>query len=153
MRQRCPDALFIALGRLPDYRWMINSTGYANVVPSPGDVVYGTLCFLSKRDEEALDESEGVPWMYEKHKVKVWRLPAPGQSAAGWGNEEEQVEATVYVDLQRLDEGKIDREVCLCSALRLPLIFKHHLNPPNLLASVTTDHHLVTVYHLGQQSH
>ena len=131
MRQRCPDALFIALGRLPDYKWMINSTGYANIVPSRGNVVYGTLCFLSARDESALDESEGVPWMYEKHKVKVWRLPAPGQSAAGWGNDEEQVEATVYVDVQRLDEGKIDREVCLRSLGSLPLIFKDLLSPQN----------------------
>ena len=128
MRQRCPDALFIALGRLPDYKWMINSTGYANIVPSPGDVVYGTLCFLSARDESALDESEGVPWMYEKHKVKVWRLPAPGQSAAGWGNDEEQVEATVYVDVQRLNEGKIDREVCLHSPVYLYLISERNLS-------------------------
>lgn len=106
MKQRCPDSLFISLARLPDWKWIINGTGYANIIPSPGDEVYGSLCFLSGRDETALDESEGVPWLYEKHPMKVNRVSTGGE----WGNEDEQVEATVYVDVQLKDTGHIERE-------------------------------------------
>lgn len=92
---------------------MINETGYANIVPGEADdEVWGSLCFLSRRDEMALDESEGVPWLYEKMKLKVRRVP---QEDAGseWksGNVQgEEVEATAYVDVQRLTDGRIERE-------------------------------------------
>lgn len=60
----------------------------------------------------ALDESEGVPWLYEKMKLKVYRVP---QECAGdeWksGNAQgEEIEATAYVDVQRLTEGRIEKE-------------------------------------------
>ena len=107
LKQRCPDSLFIGLARLDDYRWQINGTGYANIVPSPGDVVYGSLSFLSNRDETALDESEGVPWLYEKHTLKVTRCGrgvAEGQESGG------TVDAMTYVDVQRVEEGEINKE-------------------------------------------
>ncbi len=66
MKGRCPDSLFCGLARLDGWKWHINSTQYANIMPSEGDVVYGSLFFLSPRDEAGLDESEGVPWLYEK---------------------------------------------------------------------------------------
>lgn len=105
MKQRCPDSLFTGLARLDDWKWTINSTRYANVVPSPGDVVYGSLSFLSNRDEAALDESEGVPWLYEKQKLKVTRLETDGSETDG-----PQVEALVYADAQRsvTDTGTIE---------------------------------------------
>ena len=105
LKQRCPDSLFIGLARLDDYRWQINSTGYANIVPSSGDFVYGSLCFLSNRDETALDESEGVPWLYEKHTLKVTRC---GLGVAE--REGDTLEAMTYVDVQRVEEGKINKE-------------------------------------------
>lgn len=98
MKQRCPDSLFIGLAKLPDYRWQINSTQYANVVPSKGDVVWGSLYFLSKRDEAMLDQSEGVPWLYEKHRVKCQRLCEEG----------DEVDALCYVDVKRTADGKIE---------------------------------------------
>ena len=58
----------------------------------------------------ALDESEGVPWMYEKHTLKVQRVPqdqAGEEWKTGGGD---WVEATGYVDVQRLSEGKIEKE-------------------------------------------
>ena len=115
MKQRCPDSLFICLARLPDWKWIINSTGYANIVPSPGDDAYGSLCFLSKRDEDALDESEGVPWLYEKMRLKVRRISVGG---GDWGEagSEVEVEASVYVDVQRKEEGRIEKEVRLSAA-------------------------------------
>lgn len=112
MKQRCPDSLFISLARLPGWRWMINETGYANIVPGDAeDEVWGSLCFLSHRDEMALDESEGVPWMYEKKKLKVRRVPQ-AQAGQEWRTSDagEEVEATAYVDVQRLSEGRIEKE-------------------------------------------
>lgn len=112
MKQRCPDSLFISLARITGWRWIINETGYANIIPgNPDDEVWGSLCFLSRRDEMALDESEGVPWLYEKMKLKVKRVP---QDVAGaeWRTNDagEEIEATAYVDVQRLAEGKIEKE-------------------------------------------
>ena len=111
MKQRCPDSLFIGLAELKDWKWMINETGYANIIPSPGDVVYGSLCFLSKRDEMALDESEGVPWLYEKKTLPVRRVLAETERSSDWGaGGDVEVQAVAYVDVQRLTEGKIERE-------------------------------------------
>ena len=47
--------------------------------------------------------------------MKVKRISQGGE----WGDagQEEEVEATVYVDVQRKEEGKIEREVCLTSLL------------------------------------
>lgn len=109
MKQRCPDSLFTGLGVLQDYKFIINETGYGNIIPSPGDRVYGSLCFLSYRDEKALDESEGVPWLNEKHNLKVRRLMRDDQTGE-WGADDNEVEATAYVDVQRQTEGHIERE-------------------------------------------
>jgi gamma-glutamylcyclotransferase len=110
MKQRCPDSLFVGLAVLPKWKWIINETGYANIIPGEEtDVVYGSLCFLSHRDEKALDESEGVPWLYEKMNLKVKRLLTPDESK-GYGGEAPEVEAVCYVDTQRLEEGTIQKE-------------------------------------------
>ena len=111
MKGRCPDSLFVGLARLDGWRWNINSTGYANIVSSPKDHVYGALFFLSPRDEAGLDESEGVPWMYEKKWLDVVRL----------GDEDaSKIPAIAYVDTARPDEGKImpDYIVFLSKAIR-----------------------------------
>jgi gamma-glutamylcyclotransferase len=109
MKQRCPDSLFTGLGVLQDYKFIVNQTGYGNIIPSPGDQVYGSLCFLSYRDEKALDESEGVPWLNEKHTLKVRRL-IQKEGSEEWVPDEADVEATAYVDVQRQTEGHIERE-------------------------------------------
>ncbi|KAJ9603350.1 hypothetical protein H2200_012128 [Cladophialophora chaetospira] len=111
MKQRCPDSLFIGLAELKDWKWIINETGYANIIPSPGDVVYGSLCFLSKRDEMALDESEGIPWLYEKQTLPVKRLLTDAEKSSDWGTGGDvQVHAAAYVDVQRATVGKIEKE-------------------------------------------
>jgi gamma-glutamylcyclotransferase len=110
MKQRCPDSLFIGLAVVKGWKWIINETGYANIVPGTDeDEVYGALCFLSYRDEMALDESEGVPWLYEKKMMKVRKLVRP-EDEKEWGAEVTEVEATAYVDVQRTTEGKIEKE-------------------------------------------
>ena len=104
MKGRCPDSVFCGLARLDDWRWNINSTGYANIKPSEGDVVYGGLYFLSPRDEAGLDESEGVPWMYEKQWHDCMRINPDGSEAG------QKVPCLMYVDVQRPDEGTIQSD-------------------------------------------
>lgn len=101
MKGRCPDSLFCGLARLDGWKWNINSTQYANVVPSEGDVVYGSLYFLSPRDEAGLDESEGVPWLYEKQWHEVMRINPDGSESG------QVVKSLMYVDVRRPDEGTI----------------------------------------------
>lgn len=98
MRNRCPDALPIAIAHLAHpWAWLINERGYANVVDTskhdaaadqtaaadatldaassmgspdkPG--VYGLLYLLSSDDEADLDMYEGVPLAYEKVHLPV----------------------------------------------------------------------------------
>ena len=92
---------FCGLARLDGWRWNINSTQYANIAPSEGDVVYGGLYFLSPRDEAGLDESEGVPWLYEKQWHDCTRINADGSETG------QKVPCLMYVDVQRPDEGAI----------------------------------------------
>jgi len=114
MRGRCPDSLSCGLARLDSWKWNINSTQYANIVPSEGDIVYGSLYFLSPRDEAGLDESEGIPWLYEKQWHEVRRINQDGSESA------QVVKALVYVDVERLDEGIImpDYVIWIAKAIR-----------------------------------
>jgi len=114
MRSRCPDSLSCGLARLDSWKWNINSTQYANIVPSEGDIVYGSLYFLSPRDEAGLDESEGIPWLYEKQWREVRRINPDGSESA------QVVKALVYVDVERLDEGIImpDYVIWITKAIR-----------------------------------
>lgn len=110
MKQRCPDSLFVGLAVLSGWKWIINDTGYANIIPGEeSDEVYGSLCFLSRRDEDALDQSEGVPWLYEKLNLKVRRV-LTAEEQKEYGDEVPEVEAVCYVDNQRRIEGKIEKE-------------------------------------------
>ena len=60
MQDRCPDHRFIGGGVLNGYQWIISSRGYANVVRSTPDVVYGIVYEISDSDERQLDAYEGV---------------------------------------------------------------------------------------------
>lgn len=102
MKGRCPDSVFCGLAKLKGWRWQINSTRYANIVPSEEHTVYGALFFLSPRDEAGLDHSEGVPWLYEKQYLECERVQLDG---SGTG---QTVPCMTYVDVQRPDEGVIE---------------------------------------------
>lgn len=106
LKQRFPDNAHAGLARLDDYKWMINEIGFANVVPSPGDVVYGSIAFLSSRDEEALDRAEGVPDHYEKHQVKVTRIGTDGKEMLRGDGTPQIVSAITHIDVKRTGEGK-----------------------------------------------
>ncbi|KAK4897203.1 hypothetical protein LTR27_005096 [Elasticomyces elasticus] len=85
-----------------------------NIVPSTADSVYGAPFFLSPRDEAGLDESEGVPWLYDKQTLEVERIDAGGK---GLG---QRVQVMTYVDEPRTGEGKImpDYVVWISKAIR-----------------------------------
>lgn len=114
LKGRCPDSLFCGLTRLKDWKWHINTTQYANIVRSEGDTVYGALFSLSPRDEAALDDSEGVPWLYKKQWHEGMRTAADGSETG------QKVKAMMYVDVERPDEGGImpDYVVWIRKAIR-----------------------------------
>jgi gamma-glutamylcyclotransferase len=61
--------------------WIINQRGYANVVPSSGDDVYGSVYELNPKDEESLDKCEGFPFIYDKRITPIdLKLPATTSS-------------------------------------------------------------------------
>ena len=60
MDNRCPSNSKIGIGKLQGYRWIITQRGYANVVKSSNDDVWGVIYEISILDEEKLDVYEGV---------------------------------------------------------------------------------------------
>ena len=77
----CPSARFITAARLADHRlaFSIESKntwrgGVADVLPSPGDEVWGALWVIDGWHSKALDEQEGVfrdPPAYRRYEVTV----------------------------------------------------------------------------------
>jgi hypothetical protein len=66
IRRRCPSVRFVAIARLADHqlafsrRSMRRRSGVADVVPAPGEAVWGIVYrLLSARDIEVLDAAEG----------------------------------------------------------------------------------------------
>jgi len=103
MHARCPENKFLGTARLADWRWIINTRGYANVVPSPGDEVYALLYELSPSDEETLDMYEGVPSSYVKQTMLVQYFGTEDYGEVQDGKR--RVDALVYVDVERLKDG------------------------------------------------
>ena len=72
MAARCPQSRKVGLARLPGYRWIITTRGYANVVESPTEEVEGVLFEISESDERLLDGFEGVAsGFYRKGELQV----------------------------------------------------------------------------------
>lgn len=107
MDRRCPTSTYKGLARLFDWRWIINTRGYANVIPSHGDEVWGMLYALPPPDEAKLDINEGVPFSYQKKELSVetWFEDAAGKNVdisrpGKWET------VLCYVDVSRVDEAK-----------------------------------------------
>ncbi|KAJ7172230.1 Butirosin biosynthesis, BtrG-like protein [Mycena filopes] len=99
MNARCPENKLTGTARLADWRWIINTRGYANIVPSPGDEVWALVYELSPTDEAKLDVFEGVPDAYMKQTMAVeWFGLKRGDSRR-------VLDALVYVDVERVTEG------------------------------------------------
>ena len=122
MAHRCPGSRYEGIGVLTGWRWIINSRGYANVVPSsPKEVVYGMVYSLTGADETALDGYEGVPDAYVKQELNVdfspkasGHMDGEGGEAEGKGTSREQrryeTQGLVYVDVERLQPCRPRRE-------------------------------------------
>lgn len=106
MSLRCPTSKYIGVARLSDYRWIINSRGYANIVASASsDAVYGLVYSLAPSDEAQLDINEDVPHAYTKETMKAqfWASEAaePVDIAIG-GTRELAANLLVYIDRYRM---------------------------------------------------
>ncbi|EAU88663.2 hypothetical protein CC1G_01036 [Coprinopsis cinerea okayama7 len=104
MRRRCPDSVLRGVGILRDWKWIITDRGYANIVPSPGDLVYGLVFDLSKSDEDTLDVYENVPIAYEKEYKAVEFGPLDTKSSSALE------EVLIYIDHIRVTENKPKHE-------------------------------------------
>jgi gamma-glutamylcyclotransferase (GGCT)/AIG2-like uncharacterized protein YtfP len=72
MNRRCPQSIKVGTGVLHDYRWIISTRGYANIIDSPADEVHGVVYAISINDELSLDAFEGVAaGSYGKQVVRV----------------------------------------------------------------------------------
>ena len=97
MIRRCPESKFVGLGILRGWKWFINSRGYANVIQSPDDLVYGMVYEMSPSDEVSMDRWEVVPQDYTKEMMEI-------ELQSVVGGESSLVQGLVYVD-ERLREG------------------------------------------------
>ena len=79
-----------------DRRWIINDRGYANIIPSPGDIIYGLVYELTASDEGSLDRYESSA--YTKLHIPVDLVPK--NDAAN----QQSVKTLIYVDVQRKRE-------------------------------------------------
>lgn len=79
LKERAPGARFIGPAMLSGY-WLVFD-GYsslwggpvANVIPSPGDEVWGGLFELGEEDLQKLDQCEGCPRYYSRREVTIQR--------------------------------------------------------------------------------
>lgn len=85
-----------------DRCWIINQRGYANVIPSSGDYVYGFIFELNPKDEAALDRYEGAPDIYGKeiHPVQSRMSPGDGETAT-----KKPIDTLVYIDTVNTSPG------------------------------------------------
>ncbi|KAF8912089.1 hypothetical protein CPB84DRAFT_1761234 [Gymnopilus junonius] len=97
MKRRCPDSKYVCVGSLANWKWIINVRGYANIIPSEGDIVYGLMYELTPADEESLDIYEGST--YEKQYIPV------NIDADKCNVDYKVVEVLIYVDVERKSES------------------------------------------------
>jgi hypothetical protein len=72
MHQRCPEAQLIGRARLPGHAFVITRDGLGSIVRRPGALVHGVVWRISRKDELALDDFEGLAHrQYTKTHVRV----------------------------------------------------------------------------------
>ncbi|KAH9965414.1 Butirosin biosynthesis, BtrG-like protein [Russula dissimulans] len=104
MSRRCPENKFVGVALLQGWCWIINQCGYATIIPSSEDYVYGFVYELSPADEASLDKYERVPDSYVKRSMPV-QLITPSGDGDGLAETvtvtNEIVDALVYIDILR----------------------------------------------------
>ncbi|KAF5373791.1 hypothetical protein D9758_000686 [Tetrapyrgos nigripes] len=109
MKARCPSSRYLGVAILRGWRWIIHTFGYANLVPSPSDHVYGFLYELSPEDEKILDVYEGVPRDYHKEILYIEIVRRAGVEE-GVHDGVEMVDALIYIDSETVQDGTIRKE-------------------------------------------
>ena len=72
MNFRCKSSRAVAIAKLPNWKFLINSRGVATVVPKNGKVAYGVVWAISRDNERSLDYYEGVrEKIYSKSEVEI----------------------------------------------------------------------------------
>lgn len=69
MKQRCPNAQFLSVGFLKDYRLAFR--GVADVEKAKGEKAWGAFWRVTPKCIVALDAYEGYPYLYTKHNMKT----------------------------------------------------------------------------------
>lgn len=120
MRTRCPTSTYLGVARLPNYAWIINDRGYANVVSAPSSTstsddythtVFGLVFSLLPADEKRLDANEGVPHAYTKEYLTCdfW-ASSDGKPVDVNDAPTETKKMLVYIDRKRVTEDKPKEE-------------------------------------------
>ena len=72
MRRHCPQGRALGIATLDRHRFIINSDGYASIVPERRAVVHGVLWRLSDRDVVTLDAYESIATgLYRRETMMV----------------------------------------------------------------------------------
>ena len=118
MKKRCKCNERIDKGKLKDYRWIISSRGYANIVESKGDYVLGYVyeldagnCTYSvpdpktggETDEQCLDWYEGAG--YDHYTKEYLTIEVSG----------EKYDCLVYIDRNNVDDDDVNPKKRACS--------------------------------------
>ena len=71
MDYRCLEAFPVAIGRLPRFKFIINSSGVASIIESELDDTFGVIWQISQTNEKTLDRYEGVAKSIYKNLKKI----------------------------------------------------------------------------------
>ena len=72
MNFRCKSSSAVAIAKLPNWKFLINSRGVATLVPKNGKAAYGVVWAISRDNEKSLDYYEGVrEKVYSKSEVEI----------------------------------------------------------------------------------
>ena len=118
MKARCPSSVYVGVGILRGWTWIINGRGYANLVASPmsemadgSNFIYGLVYRLSAEDESLLDGFEGVPLDYTKefHAIELWEEKS-GKLTKPMSTIGTVIQALVYIDRIRVEKDQPKEE-------------------------------------------
>jgi hypothetical protein len=91
MMERCPNAEYFGIAFLQDYKLAFTrysskrESAVADILVSPGDIVWGLIYIVNNDDLENLDKHEGHPTIYRRIKEKVFKY-IPDSNHTSYGN-------------------------------------------------------------------
>jgi len=82
MKRRCPGAHLWGAARLPCWRFVLMTSGYATIIPDVGKNVYGALWEVSIPELNELDRYEEInQGLYVRKRISVFIKPAGAKQA------------------------------------------------------------------------